>query len=182
MLAWLPVVLIAGTHQTAPAAKSRLDRIWEAADTRMARQVDIWFKEGDYPRLIQLLRFRIEVYPHDYELATDLGWMLQNVERRPEALEVYRRYAKLNPEDPDGPFPEANYYFQQKEYAKVPPLIEPTLAKMPHPNSYRILAHAYERTGKLQNSKRVWELYLSRHPGDEAAKNNLKRVLDKIGG
>ncbi len=148
----------------------------------MARQVDVWFKEGDYPRLIQLLRFRIEVYPNDYDLATDLGWMLQNVERRPDALEVYRRYAKLNPNDPDGPFPEANYYFQQKEYDKVPPLLEPTLSMKPHPNSYRILAHAYERSGKLQDSKRVWELYLSRHPDDETAKNNLKRVIGKIGG
>lgn len=148
----------------------------------MARQVDVWFKEGDYPRLIQLLRFRIEVYPNDYDLATDLGWMLESVERKTDALEVYRRYAKLNPNDPDAPFPEANHYFKLKQYDKVPPLIEPSLDKRPHPNSYRILAHSYERSGKLKDSKRVWELYLSRHPDDETAKNNLKRVVDKIGG
>lgn len=159
----------------------RLSRIWEAADTRMVRQVDAWFKGGDFPRLIQLLKFRVELYPNDYEAATDLGWMLENVDEKEQALAVYRRYRERNPKDPDAPYPEANYYFVRREYEKIPPLLEPSLSLKPHPNSYRILAHSYERMDRLKESKRVWEAYLALFPDDGAAKRNLERVIQKIG-
>jgi hypothetical protein len=32
----------------------------------------------------------------------------------------------------------------------------------------------------LADSKRIWELYLSKHPEDLAAKANLDRVLKKL--
>lgn len=163
----------------APASASRIDQIWQAADERMARQVDLWFKDGDYPRLIQLLRFRSELFPGDYEIWTDLGWMLENVEDLAAALSVYRNFRERNPGEKDAPYPEANFYFQKKQFAKVPPLIEPTIGKDPHPNSYRILGHAYEQMGKFQDSARIWETYLKRHPDDEAAKRNLERVRAK---
>ena len=61
-------------------------------------------------------------------------------------------------------------------------LVVPTLERHLHPNSYRILAHSYERLGRFKDSKRVWEAYLQVHPEDETAKKNLQRVIGKIGG
>jgi hypothetical protein len=86
----------------------------------------------------------------------------------------------MNPQDPDAAFPEANFYFMKKAFAKVPVLLEPAIVKKPHPNSYRILAHAYDRLKMYGDSKRVWQLYLKRFPDDGAAKQNLKRVSDKL--
>lgn len=170
---------------SAPAAKDdtpRVNAIWQHALGRLNLQNDYWFDAGDFPRTIQTLRMMNSVYPDDYEVATNLGWLLESTDQFDEALVVYIRFGKENADRPDAAYPEANFYFMQKAYAKVPPLIEPTLERKPHPNSFRILAHAYERLGMLQDSARVWKSYSAMAPWDEAAKNNLRRVENKMKG
>ena len=104
----------------------------------------------------------------DYGTTTDLGWMLQNVEQYDEALAIYKAYRLAYPNDPEAPYPEAQYYYLHKQYAKVPPLIEGTLAEKPHPNSFRILAHSYDHLGKLLDSRRVWKLLIATYPHEPA--------------
>lgn len=158
----------------------RSQTIWDAAHNRFVDQLDYWFEDGDYPRCIQLLRVLNDLEPSNYHVATDLGWMLESTEEPDAALAVYVRFRKENPNDPDAPFPEADFYFKNKMYAKVPPLLEGSLSLKPHANTYRRLAHAYERLGLLADSKRVWTQYLAINPNDEPAKVNLKRVAEKI--
>jgi len=146
----------------------------------MAQQCDYWFEDGDYPKAVQLLRFRFELHPHDYEIATDLGWMFENVEEPVRAIQVYQTYRKNNPQDPDAALPEASYYLRKRMYDKIPPLLQPALSRNPHPNVYRTLAHAYERMERLKESESVWVTYLKRYPNDGAAKNNLARVRKKL--
>jgi len=162
------------------ADAARLQVIENAIHNRFVDQNDQWFEDGDYPRIIQLLWIEYEARPNDYELATDLGWMLQNVEQHDKALAVFVRYRTENPQDPDAPWPEANFYFSKRVYAKVPPLLEKSITKKPHPNSYRILAHSYDRMGLLGDARRIWETYLKRFPNDETAKAQLKKVEAKI--
>lgn len=159
---------------------ARMDVIDTCIHNRFVDQLDQWHDDGDYPRIIQLLWIEYESNPSDYELATDLGFMLQNVEQYDRALAVYVRYRTENPNDPDAPWPEANFYFSKKIYAKVPPLLEKSLARKPHPNSYRILAHSYDHMGLYNDAKRIWETYLRRFPTDDVAKQNLKKVEAKI--
>ncbi|HZH98842.1 MAG TPA: hypothetical protein VEX38_07705 [Fimbriimonadaceae bacterium] len=173
------VMAVAGTSVSAPQ-KPRLDAIWAAVHNRLTGQMDFWFEDGDYPRCIQMLRVLNEMDPSDYEAATDLGWMLENVESYDEALAVYIKFRKDNPKSPDAAFPEANFYYFRKAYSKVPPLIEPTLKSKPHGNSFRILAHSYERLGLLADSKRVWQNFIKLAPKDETARANLRRVEGKI--
>jgi tetratricopeptide (TPR) repeat protein len=169
----------------APCAKAqapdskRIDAIWDIAQERMVRQNELWFKGGDYPRLIQCLRLQHGIFPHDYDVATNLGWMLENVESWDQALAVYIEFRNQNAGDPNSPYPEAYFYYMKKAYDKIPPLLEPTLAKRPHPNSFRTLAHAYERLKLYADAKRVWVKYLSLAPDDLAAKANLAKV-DKL--
>lgn len=158
----------------------RSQTIWNAAHNRFVDQLDYWFEDGDYPRCIQLLRVLNDIEPDNYDIATDLGYMLESTEEPDAALAVYVRFRKENTSNPDSAFPEANFYFKTKSFAKVPPLLEPTLTQKPHPNSYRLLGHSYEKLGLLADSKRVWTQYLTVNPNDEAAKNNLRRVNDKI--
>ncbi len=179
ILAMLAASAIAGGQTKRKDPRS--DLIWDSAHNRFVDQLDYWWDDGDFPRCVQLLRIMAELTPDDYEIATDLGWMLENVEQMDAALAVYVKFRKDNPGDGDAPFPEANFYYKQRLFAKVPPLLEQTLVLKPHPNSWRILAHSYEKMGMLSDSRRVWTTYLRQYPNDEPAKNNLRRVEGKLG-
>lgn len=175
------MALVAGSalaSQTSP----RMMAMWVAAHTRMEDMNDQWFKVGDYPRIVESLRYMNRIWRDDYDTATNLGWMLGNIERYDEELATYVTYRSENPQDSDRSLPEADFYFRYHVWAKIPPLLEPDVSRKPHPNVFRILAHAYERLNLLEDSKRVWNRYISLMPNDGAAKRNLDRVEKKIKG
>jgi tetratricopeptide (TPR) repeat protein len=163
---------------------SRVDAIWNHAVDRINGQTDIWFDDGDFPRVINLCRIMYALYPSDFEIATNLGWMLENIEKYDEALAVYVKFRTENPKDPDAAWPEANFYYMRRAFQKIPAILEPSIkmAVKPHANNYRTLAHAYERMNQLQDSKRVWQAMLLVYPKDLPAKNNLERVEKKLRG
>jgi len=165
---------------TTQASKQRLDAIWAAADDRVTQQTSIWFDDGDYPKCIHMLVIQSTYAPSDYEAVTNLGWMQENVEDWDGALATYKLYLKNNPQDKDRALPEATYLFNRKRYSEVPPLLEPVLKLNPHPNNYRILAHAYEKLKKYDDAKRVWLKYIAIAPNDDTAKANLARDEKKL--
>jgi predicted Zn-dependent protease len=163
------------------ADPKRVDEIMGVAFTRLKRQTDVWFHEGDYPRTIQLLKLHYRLAPRDYDTATNLGFLLESTERDAEALETYVSMRVLNPQQPDAGWPEANFYYAKKAYEKVPPVLERAIrAGDQEPNTFRTLAHAYEKMNMMSDAKRIWELYLAKQPSDLAAKANLTRVLKKL--
>lgn len=166
--------------QVKDPASTTEKRMLSAADDRLKEQMDYWFKKGDYPRCVQILRMRYELDPTSEDRMTDLGWMYENMKRDDDALAVYVRYRQENPSNPDAPFAEASFYFNRKLYAKVVPLLEPTIASNPHANSYRLLAHSYDRMGQLQNSLRIWNAYVKVHPEDLQGIANRDRVAERI--
>ena len=175
------VVLIATACAQGPQQHDRTSLILDMVRGRATQQHDLWFKDGDFPRAIQSIRVLHELFPHDYDLETDLGWMLENVEDYGGAIAVYISYRKAFPKDPDACFPEAELYFRERLYSKVPPLIEPSLRLGPHPqpNAYRILAISYERLGLFKDSERIWDSYLALSKNDGQAKLNRDRVEKK---
>lgn len=160
----------------------RQQAIWDAYDSRMTQQIDRWFNDGDFPRCIQVLRLNHVINPADYETTTDLGWMLGNIERPDEELQIYIDYRKAYPNYRDAALPEATFYFMKKMYDRIPAILEPKLEQKPHPNNYRILAHAFEKLGQYDKSVATWETYIKLMPSDETAKNNLNRVRKKLEG
>ncbi|MCW5943699.1 MAG: tetratricopeptide repeat protein [Fimbriimonadaceae bacterium] len=182
-VAWL----ILGVAQSAPTPaqdKAREALIWDAVYSRMTTQNDKWFKAGDFPRCLQQLKFVYEFDPHDYESASDLAWMLENVHEWDEAKAVYARYQKENPNDPDRGLPQAQSAFNQREYAKAAQILEPMLSDKAHPNVFRVLAHSYSKLGRYKDSLRVWDRYVKLYPADDAGKRNrdkVKRLADGAG-
>lgn len=175
------VVALVPTGGDKPTAREQA--IWSHAQSRLEQQIDIWFEDGEFPKAIHALRFENNLFPSNYEVATNLGWMQENVEDYPSATATYERYLKLNPQDPDAALPLATMLLNRKQYDRIPSLLEPAIKRSkpsPHPNTFRVLAHAHERLGHLQDSKRVWETYLRLNPKDETAKANLRRVEGKI--
>ncbi len=69
-------------------------------------------------------------------------------------------------------------------YAKVPPVLEPSikLATHPHPDTYRLLASSYEHLGLFADSLRVWDLYITFAKKDPQALVNRARVEKKRTG
>lgn len=178
LMLWALLVQIGWAQAESP----RLNAVWQTAYNRMTRQNDAWFKNGDYPTIVESLRYMNQVWPDDYETATNLGWMLGNIERPSEELATYVTFRTLNPGDLDGALPEADFYFRARAFAKIPPLLERVVGKKAHPNVYRLLAHSYERMNLLSDSKRVWDVYLGLMPTDGAAIANRNRVMKKISG
>lgn len=174
--------IVPGHAQEADPA--RVDAIWNAVAARIERQNDQWFKDGEFPRIVQSLKFELEIFPEDYDIVTNLGWMLENIEEWSDALAIYVRYRRLRPNDPEAVYPEAEFYYKRKAYEKVPPLLEPSLKfeEKPHANTYRVLAHAYERMNLFADAVRVWKLFLKVQPNDGPAQVNLKKVEAKMRG
>jgi tetratricopeptide (TPR) repeat protein len=157
---------------------SRIQLIWAYADKRINQQIDISFDDGDYPEVIQILRIFSELHLDNYDVVTNLGWMLENIEEWEAAESVYKRYLVSNPGDADRGLALAEYYFRRKRYALVPPVLEPILAGKGdfHPNNFRDLAHSYERLKRFEDALRVWKKYTARAPGDLSGKRNLEKI------
>lgn len=153
----------------------------ELADS-LQQQANAWFDLGDFPRAIQALKMRYVLDKSQYDWATDLGWMLENVEDYSGALAIYVEFRMLNPKQADHALPEAEFYFRRKLYAKVIPLLHGKLSKENHPNSWRVCGHSLERVGRLKDAQQVWESYMKNWPNDAAAKNNLNRINKKLAG
>ncbi|MEA2552719.1 MAG: hypothetical protein QOJ65_895, partial [Fimbriimonadaceae bacterium] len=113
--------------------QQRLDSIWYGATERMSQQVDAWYGSGDYLRCIQLLKLETAIFPYDFDNTDLLGWFQESTDDEPGAIATYIAFRANNPNDPDGPYMEAAYYFRKRLYAKVPPLLEPIVAQKPHP-------------------------------------------------
>ncbi len=164
------------------ASQDRLDEIWGHVDNRVVTQLDVWFELGEFPLSASLLNIQYRYEPDDENTMTNYGWMLENIEQLNEAREVYVEYIKSHPEDADAPFALAFSYNKARDYANVIKILEPTMTKTPHPNSYRLLAKAYERMKRDKDAVRVWELQLKAFPGDETVMMNIKRVKARMGG
>ncbi len=166
-----------------PSEAQRLDEIWSAVNDRIGTQVDIWFNNGEYPKLIQLLEFQQEMTPSNYDTATNLGWMYENIQDYESALAVYLRYRDQNPNEPDNLMPTAEMYFRIKKFPEVIKYVAPIIDRPHlHANHYRILAQSYERTGKLKDAERILMKYIAIDPEDGQAKVNLARVQRKLKG
>jgi len=161
-----------------------MSEIDEAFDNRLTQQSDKWFEDGVFPAIIHLLQVKQELHPLDEETATDLGWMYKNIERPELEWLTYAKYAKRNKDDRDHLYPLANFYFLAKSYVNVINVLQgiDKQSPPPHPNAFRLLAHAYSRMGLHKDSLRIWDAYIALAPNDDQAKNNRQKVADVISG
>lgn len=175
------LLLSALAFSQASEAASDID---EAFGDRMTQQSDKWFEDGEFPVIIQMLKVKQELQPLDEETATDLGWMYKNIERPDLELLTYIQYAKRNPSDRDHLYPVANFYYLAKSYVSVVEVLKGIDKQVPppHPNAFRILAHAYTRLGLYTDALRIWDAYIKLAPEDPQAKNNRQKVADIMAG
>ena len=173
-------ILLATQTGSAPV-QDRVDEIWTHVDNHIIRQMDFWFDDGEFPATVELLKVQV-AYESSYENVTNLGWMLENIDRYDLVPPVYLKYQKDHPEDPDACYPLGWHYYLLRNWQKVIEVLEPSLKRNPTPNTYRTLAKSYEREKKYQDAIRIWEMQLKRWPDDIPCKANIERVKKKMGG
>lgn len=161
-----------------PGAK----KITEAAYWRISNEKDSLFNDGEFPATIGIQSWEILWRPNDYEIVTDLGFMYGNIERPDLELATYVRFREQFPTWAEAAYPEAEFYYKKRSYKPVVKLLEPTLSMnpKPHPNTYRILAHSYDRLGLFKEALGIWEIYIKLAPDDPAAKVNRDKVKAKL--
>jgi len=184
----LVAALVLSHSAAAPAeglatSQQRQVAIWAAVYNRTNTQIDVWWDQGDFPAIISLLRYQAELFPNDYDIATNLGWMYENVKDNSNAEAAYRRYAARNPNDPDAVLPIVQKAYMAKDYKRVISVANPAITrKGVHANVFRLLAHSYERTGDFKNALRVWESYLAINPNDLTAVKHRNTMKTKVNG
>lgn len=162
--------------------QAQVNRLLQIADMRANFQTDEWFDEGDFLKAAQLMRVRAELFPNNYEIWSNLGYLLQNTGQVDAEIASYIRFHESNPQDPNSSFPAAEWYFNKFGYLQVIRLLEPEISRTPppHANSFRILAHSYNRVGLMADSLRIWNKYLEVNPSDEAAVIQRDRVRSLV--
>lgn len=173
--------LLATQGSSAAPPLNRLDEIWAHVDNRVVNQLDLLFEDGEFPTATSILKVQYAYEPHNYDTMTNLGWMLENIEKLPEAREVYKTYIREHPNDANATMALGYSYYMKREYKETIATLEPSLSRLPTGNSYIILAKAYERLNDFKNALRVWEAQAERFPGG-AVDVNIKRVKAKLKG
>jgi predicted Zn-dependent protease len=183
MFSTLAFSVIAAASIGAPAqtaSKSRLDEIWGHADSRIVRQQDEWFENGDFPRAMALLDLQIQYKPNDEDIVTNVGWMLMNVKRYDDAIALYKSYMIKHPSNTGVPVMLAQHYVNKKQYPLAIAELERAVKDGAGINAYRLLAKTYERQKDLKNSLRVYKALNTKWPKDPVGQMNLKRVTNLI--
>ena len=158
--------------------------IFDFMSSRMSRQKDVWFDDGEFRRCIEVLLVEVAWVPADYDAWTSLGWMYGNIEAFHLEIAAYTRFQELFPAEPEAHYPLGEFYYRRRNYVACIGILEPTIGweKKPHANTYRLLAHSFDRIGRFDRALAVWDEYLKLVPDDGAAKMNRQKVADKLGG
>ena len=153
---------------------SRVAEILFYTEVRAIGEADVAFEEGDYPKIIQQQRIRYELRPWDEMLASDLIWMLGNIEYEGERVARALKFIEDSPELVDRGLPAAQVFWQRQMFARIPAVLEPDLNREPPPHRtvFTLLSSAYRRMGYDRDVIRVIDVALKHFPDDPALLRN----------
>lgn len=179
VLALLAAVLTSPAHAQKGAAmegKAKADAILYRVFDNMNPATDAHFHKGEYNHIINLDRMVIGAIPDRMNAYEDAGWLLWSMDRDPEAIVIYEKGIKANP-NTFYMYDELGLYYmtRKKDYSRAITYYEKAarFANCPQP-TFHMLAHAYEKTKQLDKSLAVWKKLADK--GDAPAKVNYERV------
>jgi len=152
-----------------------IDRLWSRGD---------WYwHEGRYEERVALDRLVIRMEPRFAEAYGTAGWLLESLGRGEEALALYRQGTTAVPDRWETHQDLGMYLYQHKQYAAAADAFKQATrrAEAP-PYTWKMLAHAYERSGALQQAVAAWEEAGRAAPDDGAVAVNLQRVRARLNG
>jgi tetratricopeptide (TPR) repeat protein len=150
-----------------------LDQLWE--------NTDHYWHEGDYNRIVALIRVVMEGDPSDYEAPSSGAWLLWSMGDKPAANALLARSVAISPRPWVAHYAFGEQLFIRREYKDAIPHLQVTTKYPKVPSSaWKMLAHSYDKTGQYQKSLDCWQTVVKRFPDDVAGPPNLRRLQAKV--
>ena len=173
----------ARASRAAPAAKApaQVDAILDNVVDRLWDRADWYWHEGRYEERVAIDRLIIRMEPRFIEPYGTAGWLLESLGRDQEALDLYRQAVAAAPARWETHHDLGMYYYQHKEYAAAAEEFQRGTQQTAAPvYVWKMLAHAYERSGALEKAVAAWEAAARVAPDDPAIAVNLSRVRSRL--
>jgi tetratricopeptide (TPR) repeat protein len=164
-----------GAFQVDAVLGDVIDRLWSRGD---------WYwHEGRYEERVALDRLVIRMEPRFAEAYGTAGWLLESLGRDEEALALYRQGTTAAPDRWETHQDLGMYLYQHKQYpAAADAFKQATRQAEAPPYTWKMLAHAYEHSGALEQAVAAWEEAGRVAPEDGAVAVNLQRVRARLNG
>lgn len=178
-LAALPAPAAPETPASKPPAQAvaQVDGITDRVVDRLWAATDGYWHEGDYPRIVALARLCVEADPGFTEAWGAGAWLLWSQGDTSGADAFLREGVRRNPNIWDLHYELGWHLFNTKRYAEALPHLQAAVRFTEAPaQPWKILAHCYEKLGRLEESAATWRTVVKKFPGDIAAPGNLRRV------
>jgi tetratricopeptide (TPR) repeat protein len=171
--------------QRKPAAKApaQVDAILDDVVDRLWTRGDWYWHEGRYEERVVIDRLVIRMEPRFAEAYGTAGWLLESLGRDQEALALYRQGVAAVPDRWETHEDLGMFHYQHKDYAAAAAAFKQATQQAGAPAySWKMLAHAYERSGDLERAAAAWEEAGRIAPDDGAVAVNLRRVRARLNG
>lgn len=140
-----------GAARVEAMADSLLDQLWVLTDMH-------WHK-GEYNHNIHLSRMIIAGRPDNLDAYANSAWLLWSMNRDNEAVAMYKQGIQANP-NTYYMYDELAYYYltRKRDREKALPYYEKAASFKDCPaSSLHMLAHCYEKTGRLEKALATWK-------------------------
>jgi tetratricopeptide (TPR) repeat protein len=163
-----PIAAAEAEQRTAEARDFLTDLLWEGTEEH--------WHEGRWSECIRLCRQIVQVDPHFVEAWTGAAWMLWNMDRDDDAIEIYRDGIAANPESYEIPHEFGMYYWQRHKWEQAAEQFRKSVELGAPQALQRMLPNALERAGYTEEALAEWQALLKRFPDDPIAKQRVERL------
>lgn len=172
--------------QPLPAeVQKRVDTIFDGVVDRWIVQMDRWWHDGQHEHLINMTYFAIVLDPHNISLYENAGWLLWSSNRDDEAVALYQRGLRNNPDAYDMYYELGQYYYiRKRDYAKAREYLEQAIQFPCEWFVWNTLGHVYARLGEREKAVETWQELLRRFPmmpidQMEAVRKNIRDTVTR---
>ncbi|MCX7990448.1 MAG: tetratricopeptide repeat protein [Proteobacteria bacterium] len=138
---------------------------------------------GDYEQAEKILKEGLEKLPDDEKLLNLLSWVLFQLEKYQEMIDVYKKMVKLNSQISFTMFFNlGKAYFQLGDYKSAIDAFVKTIEFVPdHKNALFYLSACYEKLGDIKSSKKVLSKIIDKNlTEEERTKISLQEGLEEF--
>jgi Tfp pilus assembly protein PilF len=146
-----------------------VDGLWETTD--------YYWHDGDYNRIVSLVRVSVEADPSFNDAYSSAAWLLWSMGDT-VAADSLLEYGVTRTQDKGDLYYELGWHlYNTKRYAAAQPYLEKAIT---YPNSearwYSTLGHTYRQLKKYDEAVKTWETVVKKFPDFPPGKTNLERV------
>jgi len=137
----------------------------------------------EYNRSLSLIEESLRINPKNPYAYSQLGFLLNKLNRYEKAVDAYKEALNLNPEDYKAFFGLGFAYIRINEYQKaIVPLTQCTTINPNFPDAFYRLGLTYETLGQMEKAAEAYQQFIEINPGPAwTGLNQLGSVYVKMG-